>query len=62
MKLPQQCVAEFVAMNPARTFGPALIAGEWNHHIYWIGPMLGGALAGLVYGRFLIKPAPEKIE
>jgi len=44
------------AMNPARTFGPALASGHWdNHMIYWIGPLLGGALAGLVYGRFLIK-------
>jgi MIP family channel proteins len=45
------------AMNPARTFGPALACGHWNNHIvYWLGPMLGGALAGLIYGRFLIKP------
>lgn len=44
------------AMNPARTFGPALASGHWNNQaIYWIGPMLGGALAGLVYGRFLIR-------
>jgi MIP family channel proteins len=46
------------AMNPARTFGPALASGHWNNNlVYWIGPMLGGALAGLIYGRFLIKPA-----
>jgi MIP family channel proteins len=45
------------AMNPARTFGPALASGHWNNQlIYWVGPLLGGALAGLVYGRFLIKP------
>ncbi|MCU0786078.1 MAG: aquaporin [Verrucomicrobia bacterium] len=44
------------AMNPARTFGPALASGHWNNHlVYWIGPLLGGALAGLIYGRFLIK-------
>ena len=44
------------AMNPARTFGPALISGHWDNHIvYWAGPLLGGGLAGLVYGRFLIK-------
>lgn len=44
------------AMNPARTFGPALASGHWNNHVvYWIGPLLGGGLAGLVYGRFLIK-------
>jgi len=44
------------AMNPARTFGPALASGHWNNQlIYWVGPLLGGALAGLVYGRYLIK-------
>jgi MIP family channel proteins len=44
------------SMNPARTFGPALASGHWNNHaVYWIGPMIGGALAGLIYGRFLIK-------
>jgi len=48
------------AMNPARTFGPALASGHWhNHLVYWIGPLLGGALAGLVYGRGLIRPAPD---
>jgi MIP family channel proteins len=45
------------SMNPARTFGPGLAAGYWDNHIvYWIGPLVGGTLAGLVYGRFLIKP------
>jgi MIP family channel proteins len=44
------------AINPARAFGPALASGHWNNHlVYWIGPMLGGLLAGLVYGRFLIR-------
>ncbi|HZQ45427.1 MAG TPA: aquaporin [Verrucomicrobiae bacterium] len=43
-------------MNPARTFGPALASHHWNnHYVYWVGPMIGGALAGLIYGRFLIK-------
>lgn len=38
------------SMNPARSFGPALITWEWsNHWLYWAGPLLGGALAGLTY-------------
>ncbi len=44
------------SMNPARTFGPAVASHHWNnHYVYWVGPLLGGALAGLIYGRFLIK-------
>jgi len=44
------------AMNPARTFGPAFVSGHWNNHVvYWVGPVLGGLLAGVVYGRFLIR-------
>jgi glycerol uptake facilitator-like aquaporin len=48
------------AMNPARTFGPALASGHWNNHIvYWVGPLIGGALAGLIYGRFLIRESRQ---
>ena len=38
------------SMNPARTFGPALVAGFWaNHLVYWIGPVLGGLLGAFLY-------------
>ena len=44
------------AMNPARAFGPALVAGVWDHQlIYWIGPVLGGAMAGLLYTLMFLK-------
>jgi len=49
------------AMNPARVLGPAVAANFWHDHsVYWVGPLLGGGLAGLVY-RLLIerKPATE---
>lgn len=43
------------SMNPARTFGPSLVGWRWNHHwIYWVGPLIGGALAGLVYEYIII--------
>ncbi|KAI4365783.1 hypothetical protein MLD38_021741 [Melastoma candidum] len=44
------------SMNPARAFGPALVGWRWRHHwIYWLGPLIGGGLAGLTY-EFLMVP------
>jgi aquaporin Z len=43
------------AMNPARTFGPAVASGFWdNHLVYWLGPLIGAAAAGLLYGYVLL--------
>jgi MIP family channel proteins len=43
------------AMNPARTFGPALAGGGWDAHaVYWIGPLLGGGIGGWL-GNFLTR-------
>jgi MIP family channel proteins len=44
------------AMNPARAFGPALAAHHWtNQGVYWIGPLAGGFLAGLLYNSLYLK-------
>jgi MIP family channel proteins len=44
------------AMNPARAFGPALAAHHWtNQGVYWIGPLAGGFLAGLLYNALYLK-------
>jgi aquaporin Z len=39
-------------VNPARSTGPALIVGGWALQqlwLFWIAPLLGAALAGVVY-------------
>ncbi|KAL2930433.1 Aquaporin TIP3-1 [Bienertia sinuspersici] len=47
------------SMNPARAFGPALVGWRWrNHWIYWVGPMIGGGLAGLIYEFIIIPTEP----
>ncbi|XP_062894070.1 aquaporin-5-like isoform X1 [Mobula hypostoma] len=43
-------------MNPARSLGPAVITSNFSQHwIFWVGPLLGGALAVIVYS-FLLSP------
>ncbi|ESO82755.1 hypothetical protein LOTGIDRAFT_94507, partial [Lottia gigantea] len=37
-------------LNPARSFGPSLVMGIWsNHWVFWIGPLIGGVIAGILY-------------
>ncbi|XP_010549592.1 PREDICTED: probable aquaporin TIP3-2 [Tarenaya hassleriana] len=50
---------EGASMNPARAFGPALVGWRWkNHWIYWVGPFIGGGLAGLIYEYMIIPTEP----
>jgi MIP family channel proteins len=41
------------SLNPARTLGPALVAGQFDAvWVYIVGPVVGGVLAALAYDRF----------
>lgn len=42
-------------MNPARAFGPALVAWQWNAHaVYWIGPLIGAGVGGALWKAVLL--------
>lgn len=44
-------------MNPARAFGPALVAWDWHAQaVYWIGPLIGAAAAAGLWRYLLLPP------
>ncbi|KAJ3031706.1 hypothetical protein HDV00_008207 [Rhizophlyctis rosea] len=50
------------SMNPARSFGPAVISGTWTQHwIYWVAPFLSAFVVGILY-KLLFLSAPLTIE
>merc|ERR1711951_22726 len=50
-------------MNPARSLGTAVITGAFaNRWIYWVGPILGGIAAGLIYQMAFRAPEPTRQE
>jgi MIP family channel proteins len=51
------------SMNPARSFGPAVASGMFEGHlIYWIGPIIGGLIAALLYDSLFLRRGIEPID
>ena len=50
------------SVNPARTFGPALISGYWDYHwMYWAAPITGAIIAGLIMNYVFVKKAEKEV-
>lgn len=50
------------SVNPARSTGPALFVGDWAVQqlwLFWLAPLIGAAIAGLVYKALLEGDATE---
>ena len=48
------------SMNPARSFGPAVVTRIFEGQTaYWVGPLLGGIIAALLYDKLFMHRAPE---
>ena len=48
------------SVNPARSTGPALFVGGWAIQqlwLFWLAPLVGGALGGLLYRAISDEPA-----
>jgi len=49
------------SMNPARSFGPALVQRYWQWHgLYWLAPLCGAVVAALVYEHLILEPKKSR--
>jgi len=52
-----------LSVNPARSTGPALFVGAWALQqlwLFWLAPIIGAALAGVVYPIMAGKPSEKE--
>src|SRR5271154_3980388 len=50
-----------LSVNPARSTAPAIFVGGWALEqlwMFWVAPIIGAAIAGVVYSVFETKPEP----
>jgi aquaporin Z len=53
-----------LSVNPARSTGPAVFVGGWAIEqlwLFWVAPIIGSVLAGLVYPIMAQEPVQKKM-
>lgn len=51
------------SVNPARTFGPALVSGFWEYHwMYWAAPITGALIAAFIMNYIFVKKAEKEVQ
>ncbi|KAI4382364.1 hypothetical protein MLD38_008337 [Melastoma candidum] len=49
------------SMNPAVSFGPAVVSWSWdNHWVYWLGPFLGAGIAAVIYESLFVSQSTHE--
>ena len=60
--VPLEADISGISTNPARSFGPAVVSGQWDAWwIYWVGPLAGALMACIFTSRLAKRITSAKL-